>query len=254
MTIKATFLPPINRLTTAVPLYNQIAESLLDQIETGHLEPGSRLQAERELSEMLGVNRMTLRQALQLLESQGLLVRRQGDGTYVAQPKLERQAGRLISFTRGMRRRGFKPGAKVISFEEAPAEASVAAHLNLRVSTPIYRVHRLRLVNGEPVLLERFTIPMFEFPRLEQHDLVNRSMYEIMEKEYGVTVNHAQQSLEPVLATEYEAGLLEVPVGVPLFLESRLSFDKENRPVEYGKDLYRGDRWKFVTEIASLEL
>lgn len=254
MTIKQRFQAPINRFSTAIPLYNQIAESLLDQIEAGRLEPGSRLPAERELSEMLGVNRMTLRQALQVLESQGLLVRRQGDGTYVAQPKLERQAGRLISFTRGMRRRGFKPGAKIVAFEEAPVEASVAAHLHLRVSEPVYRLHRLRLLNGEPVLLERFTIPVHRFPGLEQHDLANRSMYEIMEKEYKVTVSHAQQSLEPVLAAEYEAGLLQVSIGAPLLLESRLSFDKENQPVEYGKDLYRGDRWKFVTDIASLEL
>src|SRR5512142_1811525 len=98
--------PPVNRLAGTVPLYNQIAESLLDQIESGKLPPGSRLPPERELAEMLGVNRMTLRQALHLLEAKGLLIRRQGNGTFVAEPKIERQAGLLISFTRGMERRG----------------------------------------------------------------------------------------------------------------------------------------------------
>ena len=83
---------PVNRFGTTTPLYIQIAEGLLDRIESGQVSPGDRLPSERELSQMLGVNRMTLRRALELLESQGLLIRRQGDGTYVAEPKIERQA------------------------------------------------------------------------------------------------------------------------------------------------------------------
>jgi GntR family transcriptional regulator len=246
--------PPVNRLASAVPLYNQIAESLLDQIESGRLAPGSRLPPERELSEMLQVNRMTLRQALQLLERQGLVIRRQGDGTYVADPKIERQAGRLFSFTRGMERRGYKPGARIIRLVECPVEAYLAVHLQLPISAPVYDIHRLRLINEEPVLLERYTIPVNRFPDLDRHDLVHRSMYEVLEKEYGVAVSQARQSLEPVVAAEYEAELLEIRPGAPLMLERRISFDKNNQPVEYGKDLYRGDRFRFVTEIASLEL
>ncbi len=86
MAITAPIQPSIGRLTTAAPLYSQIAERLTDRIKTGKLTPGARLPSERELSESLGVNRMTLRQALHLLETQGLLVRRQGAGTYVAEP------------------------------------------------------------------------------------------------------------------------------------------------------------------------
>ncbi|MBI5035017.1 MAG: GntR family transcriptional regulator [Chloroflexi bacterium] len=243
-----------NRLSVAAPLYTQIAESLLDQIESGKLVPGQRLAPERELSQTLGVNRVTLRQALQLLEAQGLLIRRQGHGTYIAEPKIERQAGKLFSFTRGMERRGYKPGAQVIVFNERPVEASIAVHLKLPVSAPVYEVHRLRTVNEEPVLLEQFTIPVHRFPNLDKHDLANRSMFEVMEKEYGVVVSQARQSLEPVVATEYEAGLFGITMGAPLMLERRLSFDKDSLPVEYGKDLYRGDRFRFVTDIASLEL
>jgi GntR family transcriptional regulator len=243
-----------SRLSAAAPLYTQIAESLLDQIESGKLAPGSRLAPERELSQTLGVNRMTLRQALRVLETQGLLIRRQGHGTYIAEQKIERQAGTLISFTRGMERRGHKPGAKVLAFTERPVEASVAVHLKLPVSAPVYEIHRLRLVNQEPVLLERFTIPANAFPNLACHDLATRSLYEIMETEYGVVVSKARQSLEPVVATEYEAELLGIKPGAALMLEHRLSFDKADRPVEYSKDLFRGDRFRFVTDMASLEL
>lgn len=75
-----------------------------------------------------------------------------------------------------------------------------------------------------------------------------------METEYGVSVSRARQSLEPVIATEFEAEWLGIAQGAPLMLERRLSFDQEDHPVEYGKDLYRGDRFRFATEIAPLEL
>jgi GntR family transcriptional regulator len=188
-----------------------------------------------------------------MLEVQGLLVRRQGSGTYVAEPKIERQASVLISFTRGMQRRGYIPGARVKLFERQVVETSIANDLGLTNSAVVYHIHRLRLINQEPVLLERLTIPAHRFPEFDRHDLSTRSLYEVMETEYGVSVMHARQSLEPVVAMEYEARLLEVPQGAPLMLERRLAFDQEDLPVEHGKDLYRGDRFQFVTEIAPLE-
>ena len=244
----------INRYETSIPLYVQIAESLLDRIESGELRPGDRLPAERELSQTLEVNRMTVRRALQVLELQGLLMRRQGDGTYVTAPKIERQAGNLVPFTKGMQRRGYTPGAEVITFERMPAEPSVAKELQLPVSAPVYYIRRLRLINQEPVMLERFTLPVRRVPGLERYDLASRSVYEVMETEYGISVTRARQSLEPVVAAEYEAELLRVNPGAPLMLEQRLSFDQDDQPIEYGNDLYRGDRFRFVTEIAPLEL
>src|SRR3990172_1699113 len=219
--------PPVHRLISAVPLYVQIAESLMTRIESGALSAGDRLPPERMLSEMLGVNRLTLRRALRVLAGQGLLIRRQGKGTYIARPKIERHAGSLVSFTRGMQRSGYTPGAKVISFTQSTVDASLSKELQLPTSAPVYLIHRLRTLNQEPVLLERYTIPAEAFPDLQQFDLEGRS--------------------------EYEARLLEVERGAPLMLERRLSFDENEHPVEFGKDLYRGDRFRFVTEIAPLE-
>ena len=250
----ANFSRPDRRTANAIPLYGQIADGLLDQIEAGQLSPGDRLPPERELSEKLGVNRLTLRRALRVLEGQGLLVRRQGAGTYIAEPKIERQAGQLLSFTKGMQKRGYKTGARVIQCLPRPAEAALARRLKIRASAPVYDVQRLRLINGEAVLLERYFIPAARFPKLEKQQLARRSMYEVMEKEYGVSVSQARQSLEPVTANEYEAELLGVKPGAALMLERRLSCDPAGQPVEYGKDLYRGDRFRFVTEMASLEL
>jgi GntR family transcriptional regulator len=172
----------------------------------------------------------------------------------VADPKIERQAGRLVSFTRGMERRGFTPGARLVAFEQRPVGAALAAALGLPLLAPIYDIQRLRTLNREPVLLEHYTLPVQRFPGLERFDLEHHSMYEVMQSEFGVAIKRARQSLEPVVASEYEAGLLEVPSGAPLMLERRLSYDQNDQPVEHGRDLYRGDRFRFVTEMAPLEM
>jgi GntR family transcriptional regulator len=244
---------PVSRFTKTAPLYIQIAEEILDRIESGELSPGDRLPSERQLSRVLGVNRMTLRRGLEVLESQGLILRRRGDGTYVAEPKIEWQVGRLIPFAPGMRGRDFVSGGKVISLEERPVEVAVANELGLPVSAPVFYLHRLRLINREPAISEELTIPAQRFPGFEQLDLSSRSVYDVFKAEYGIAVVRARQSLEPVVATEHEADLLAVPPGFPLMLERRLGFDQDNLPVEFGKNLYRGDRFRFVTEIGRPE-
>ncbi len=243
-----------NRDETSKPVYVQIAENLLDQIESGDLSPGDRLPPERELSEKFGVNRQTLRRALKKLELQGLLTRRQGAGTFVSEPKIEQRAEVVISFTKNMQRRGYVPGAEIVKFKKQSAEKSVADALGLSSSDLVYSIFRLRLINQAPVLLERLTIPAHRFPQFERHDLAKRSLYEVMETEYGVTITRARQSLEPVIALDYEAEILHVLPGAALMLQRRLSFDQNEQPIEYGKDLYRGDRFRFVTEIAPLEI
>ena len=118
---------------------------------------------------------------------------------------------------------------------------------------PVFVVHRLRTLNHEPALLEQYILPEERFPGLDRHDLEGRSIYAILEDEFGVKIQRARQSLEPVSASEYEAERLEVASGAPLMLEQRLSFDADDRPVEHGRDLYRGDRFRFVTETAPWE-
>jgi GntR family transcriptional regulator len=191
---------------------------------------------------------------LEVLSRQGLLDRRQGDGTYIAEPKIERDANRLVPFTKGMRRQGYTTGAQVIMLEQRAASVSMAAQLEVPVSTPIYYGHRLRCLNQMPVMLEKFALPVSRFPDLETHNLNDRSLYEVMDVEYGVVISRARQSLEAVPATEYEAKWLAVGPGAPLMLEERLGLDANNQPVEYAKDLYRGDRFRFVTDLAALAL
>lgn len=235
-------------------LYQQIADNIQEQIISGELQSGDRIQSEREMSQELGVNRLTVRRAFNVLEERGLIDRRHGGGTYVTAPRIERIAGELFPFTLGIQKLGMTPGAEQISFEQIPADGSLAAVLALSVGSPVYHIYRVRLINQEPVVLEQFFVSAERFPDFESHDHYNLSGYAIMDKAYGVRVVRAEQSLEPVIATTYEAELLGIHQGAPLMLERRLSFDEHGRPVEVGKDLYRGDKFKFVTSDAKLML
>jgi GntR family transcriptional regulator len=236
----------MENIKSSVPQYIQIADSLINQIESGDLAPGTRLPSERKLSELFDVNRLTLRRALSRLDAQGLIIRKHGKGNFIAEPKIERQTKQLISFTNGIKRRGLAPGAKVIHFEQRPVEATIAKQLKIPVLNPVFYVLRLRMINQEPVMLEQLWVPVNCFPGLENQDLENRSVYEIMENEYGIMMTRAQRSLEPVIATKFEAEVLGIDTGAPLMMERRLGIDQNSNCVEFSKDLYRGDRFRFI--------
>lgn len=231
-----------------MPLYHQIKTRLLEAIESGALKPGDRVPSERELTTQFAVSRMTARQALSEMESQGYLYRVQGKGTFVANPKLEQPLLQLTSFTEEMRRRGLEPGARVLSADLVPAGRKAARALGIAESTPVIRFERLRLAGGSPMGLEISHLPADRFPGLLGSDLTDRSLYQVLEG-YGIRLSRASQSLESVAADGYEAEILHVREGAPLLMLERVSRDQNDQPVEYAKSLYRGDRYRFTTEL-----
>jgi GntR family transcriptional regulator len=152
-----------------------------------------------------------------------------------------------------MQQRGYQPSARIIFIELRQAEEPTSKKLELATGAQIIYSHRLRLLNNEPVMLEQFALPAHRLPGFSSHDLCNRSIYEIMNTEYGIKIARAWQSLEPVIASPYEASLLEIQPGAPLMLERRIAYDENGSPVQYSKDLYRGDRFRFITDSAPLE-
>lgn len=237
---------------TRIPLYMQIVETLIEQIEKGDPAPGDRMATERALADTFGVNRRTVRQALDVLERRGLVERVQGSGTFVSQPRLERGAAEFFHFTERVRQRGAAAGSKMLSIARVMPSPLVAQELELSADAEIYRCRRLRTVNGQPVLIETFALPAALVPDFESFDVAVRSVYEIMRTEYGIEVSCARQSLEAVAMSEIEAQWLGATSGAPAMLERRLAFDDRGRPVDFGTDLYRGDRVRFVTDAATV--
>jgi GntR family transcriptional regulator len=236
-----------------IPLYYQIKARLLDAIENGQLRPGDRVPSERELTTQFNVSRMTARQALTELENQGYLYRVQGKGTFVATPKLEQPLASLTSFTEDMRRRGLEPAARILAAEETVAGHKVARALNIAETAGVYRLERLRLAGGEPMALEISHVPAALTPGLLNEDSVEHSLYRVLTERYGIRLVRATQSLEATAANAYEAEMLHVREGTPVLLLERISRDAADRPVEYVRSLYRGDRYRFTTELIRRE-
>lgn len=236
-----------------IPLYYQIKTRLLEAIESGQLSPGDRVPSERELTEQFSVSRMTARQALRELETQGYLYRIQGKGTFVATPKLDQPLAALTSFTEDMRRRGLQPGANVLSVGEVPAGRKAARALGISETETVFRLERLRLAGGDPMALEVSHIPVGLAPGLGAAYFEDQSLYRILRETCGLVLARATQSLEAVPASAHEAEILRVHEGTPLLLLERVSFDSKDRAVEFVRSLYRGDRYRFTTALMRRE-
>lgn len=231
------------------PAHARIEEHLAEAIADGKLEPGERLPPERELAERAGVSRMTLRQALGALERRGLVTRVRGrrGGTFVAEPKIERDMTTLTGLTQQLRRQGHQAGARVLSAREGPSGRRTAEALGLDMGEDVYEVVRLRLSDGEPLAIERSLFPAFRFPGLLDCPLEG-SLYELLEERYGEPPRRAVERLEPLVADPPEAQLLHVKPGAPLLLVERTAYSATGEPVEYARDLFRGDRTRVLVE------
>jgi GntR family transcriptional regulator len=229
------------------PLYAQIAAAIEAGIADGRYEPGYRFPPEPKLAAELGVSRLTLRQALTVLEGRGLIDRVVGrhGGTFVRNWTVDRDLTAFAGFSEQLQRQGRVAGAEVLSARELPASAVVAGGLDLEEGSPIYEVQRLRLANGTPVLLELSSFPAAAFPGFLEEPL-DHSLYDLLGRRYGRRPTHAREVLEPVAADKRAAKLLDVTPGTPVLLVRRTAFDAEGMAVEYATDLFLGERTRVV--------
>jgi GntR family transcriptional regulator len=246
--------PPVIGRGPGTTMHGQIEEWLAEAVAAGRLRPGDRMPAEHELAAWLGVSRMTLRHALATLARRGLVQRAVGrnGGTFVAAGKLDQDRTTLAGLSEQLRRGGMVAGARVLSAACRPAGPAAAAALGLADGEPVHEIRRVRLGDGRPLALERSVFPAASFPGLLGCRL-DGSLYDLLDEKYQRRPRRARESLEPVVAGDREAEALEVARGVPLLLVERVAYDGEGRPVEFARDLFRGDRTRIVmwtTELA----
>ena len=228
-------------------LHTQIGDVIEHAIASGDLQPGDRLPPERELAQWFGVNRLTLRQALADLE-RGRLIRRsvgRRGGTFVAEPTVERDLSSFAGFSEQARRLGLTASALVLHVGQLPASSAVARGLELEEGAPVLEVARLRLANGRPVVLESSSFPVERFAGMVEEPLEG-SLYELLAERYDARPCRAVEKLEPVRADSRAAQMLGVGRGAPLLLVERIAFDADGTPVEFARDLFRGDRTRMV--------
>lgn len=226
------------------PLYMQLARDLRENIENGKFEPGAALPSERELSEAMGLSRVTVRRGIRELIEEGLLFRRHGAGTYVSK-RIETPGSALSSFTADARSRGQDPGVIWMMRAYASATEEEASMLDLPPNAKVARLARVRLANGEPLAIEHAVVPADLLPDM---DSLEDSLYEALEKS-GARPVAGTQKVRASLATPTEAGMLSVAQNSEVLRIERLARDEKGRPVEFTRSTYRGDRFEFVSEI-----
>ncbi len=234
----------------AVPLYEQLKITLQAQLETQVYAPGERLPAEAELCNKYGVSRVTVRRALDDLVSDGILERKQGKGTFVAQAKFRSRMRPLNSMGGGFTDTEY-PGdtvkhTRVISKKEYKCNAMEQKALNLSPEDKIQVFQRLMIVDGEPLSIDRSTYPAARFPGLFDQVRDDVSTYRILREQFGIKRMTASKELGLAYATEEQAGLLNCPVGAPLFRMFKRVKDENGKPVHLSNLYFVAERIVFT--------
>src|SRR5918992_474356 len=167
-----------------IPLHHQVYLDLTAALDGGEWRPGDRLPPERELAERYGCSLITVRHALAELVREGRIERTRGRGTYVLPPRIDRDIAGTMSFAEEMQRRGLDPGTRLVTGRIEPAGEAVAAELQIPTDAPVVYLERLRLGDGEPLILEQARLPAERFAGLLAFDLEQRSLYDILGERY----------------------------------------------------------------------
>jgi GntR family transcriptional regulator len=240
---------PILKRGAPVPLYHQLKTALLAEIDAGRWRPGDRLPTEDALIERFKVSKITVRQALRDLAHMGYIRREQGRGTFVQGPPLEEGPRELKSFTSEMRSHGFSATSRVLEQSVIHAPADVAGRLEVPEGSPVFRLRRLRMADGEPMGLQTAYIPMALVPRIELVSFTDASLYEILGTHYALYPAAARETHQAVEVPVDLAPLLRAPAGSPALAAERLTTLGDGRPLEYVQSLMRGDRYKIVLDL-----
>lgn len=229
-----------------LPLYQQLQHVLRQAVDTQVLGPDAALPPERDLAKEFSVSRITVRNAIDGLVNEGVLVRRQGCGTFV-RSRVEKNFSKLTSLSEDMRARGRNPRSVWLRRSNGTVTPEEALALRASPGTPVYRFHRIRFADDAPMALEYSTVLA---SCLRSPDAVESSLYEALEC-IGNRPVRALQRLRAVLFTAVQAELLHSKEKDAGLLVERLGFGKDGRTIEFTQCYYRGDIYDFVAELSA---
>lgn len=224
------------------PLYVQLMEELETSIRNGVYKPGDKIMTEAEMAKEYGVSLITVRKAVGSLMEKGLVMRKQGKGTFVTKPKYSRNMKKLQSFTEMCEQMGVKPGAQVLENRLIMADKKVADRLGIEPGSNVVYISRLRLADGEPVQVEKSYFPL-KYAFLLEEDLNNGSMFECLKEKAGAKVASSEKMIELCRATAEEAALMDVKKGDYLLFVKSTAYDENGEPMYAGIQLINGDRF-----------
>jgi len=239
---------------SATPVYTQIAAGVRGVIGQMAEARGMALPPERVLCERFGVSRMTLRQALDVLVREGLINQERGRGTFVTRQRLEKQQQEFRSFSEEIAARGARPSSRLISLDRAPADEEAREVFGPDAGDGVYRIVRVRLADGTPLAVETVRIPVRLCPDLERYSLEDASLYDTLDKVYGLQPSQAVEEIAAGLAGAVERKLLGLPRPSPVLIIRRQTFTGEGDPVELTTAVIRGDLYRAMVRSSRASL
>jgi GntR family transcriptional regulator len=231
-----------------IPLHHQVFRDLTAALDGEEWRPGERMPTERELAARYGCSLITVRHALGELVREGRIERTRGRGTFVLQPRIERNIAGSMSFAEEMERRGLDPATRVVTARIEPAGEVVGSLLGMQADAPVAYLERVRLGGGEPLILEQARLPAERFPGLLAFDFERRSLYDILGERYDTRIVRAREAVEPVSLRAREAKLLGVATRSLALQIDGVAFASDGKPVETARSFVRGDRTRYYLE------
>ena len=223
----------LNIAKGAIPLYMQIKELLIEKITTGEWVPGDIIPSEIQLAQELGVSPGTVRSAITELVESNVLMRKQGRGTFVANHDPQRA---LFHFFHISDNQGHKvlPESSVLRGRRKQATRFESLKLQIPTKAEIIKIERVRKISDKPTIIETITLPAALFGKLGDNNAYQlpNTLYELYEKEFGITIHSANEELRAVAASKHEASLLDIEVGTPLLEIERVALRLDKTPVE----------------------
>jgi GntR family transcriptional regulator len=236
-----------------IPYYYQLADILREIIQESVIgNDPELLPSENELVQTYQVSRATVRQALSLLEREGLVHKARGKGTYISKHRVRYPLTTFISTSEDMLRRGWQPGIEVLSFEEVDTHSPITESLEIAAEDKIYELCRLRLGDNDPVGIQWAYLPVKICPGLIELDLAT-SLTRIMEESYGIKFWSAQEFLRARLPTKFEAEKLQIAENLPIIYMERITFSFEGAPVEFLQSVWRSDCYEYEFSLTREE-
>jgi GntR family transcriptional regulator len=227
------------------PLHVQLADSIRAQVAAGVFRPGDQLPTERELMETYGLSSSTVRQGVLALVREGLLYRKAGKGTFVAQPPIARDLLSFSGFSEEALARGFTPGSRLVTANWCSPSPTVSAELAVDEGDKVYAIERVRTVDREVVALESVWLPPRFGQDVSKYNLTNTSLTTILEHELKLKLARAEQAIRATSANARLSRLLEVKQGAPLLQIDRTAVLADDRVVYFSSSHYRADRYVY---------
>lgn len=227
---------------SSTPIYRQIEDALRERIKNGLLRPYDLIPSENELSKILGVSPMTVRQAMGQLVKDGFAYRERGRGTFVAPPRLDHPLTRMVGFSEDMQARGLEPTNHILQFKELAASVEVAELLQLAEGDPVLFIKRTRHLDGHPVGIHETYLRGVNISRVDLER--TGSLYKLLQIQ-GMTFEGGQDVIEAIAATDEMSELLGVASKEPLLQVTRVAYALDGTPIELVHAFYRSDFYRY---------